>query len=126
MIAGIHIYKNVLNHGEWILQEKFVNADWLRNLLPANAPLSTLRIVTTSSYLLHTIEGGIHTDPVPAIAPSADRKSESQPEKFVRAVSGALRLGLRDAATDHKSVLFDVDVITGTRPSLPTATALTH
>lgn len=49
---GIHFYPNAAFGGEWILQEKLKNASWLNALLPHNAPLSTMRIITTSTYAL--------------------------------------------------------------------------
>lgn len=47
---GIHFYRNAAFGGEWIIQEKLLNAPWLNELLPHNAPLSTMRVITTSTY----------------------------------------------------------------------------
>lgn len=44
--------QNAAHGGEWILQEKLSNADWLNALLPPNAPLSTMRVITTSTWSL--------------------------------------------------------------------------
>lgn len=49
---GIHFYKNAAFGGDWIIQEKLRNAAWLNDLLPHNAPLSTMRVITTSSFTL--------------------------------------------------------------------------
>lgn len=49
---GIHFYKNAYFGGNYIIQEKLANAHWLNELLPKNAPLSTMRIITTSVYPL--------------------------------------------------------------------------
>eukprot|EP01033_Poteriospumella_lacustris_P000995 gene995-718_t len=49
---GIHFYRNAAFGGDWILQERLQNAAWLNALLPANAPLSTMRVITTSSFTL--------------------------------------------------------------------------
>ncbi len=49
---GIHFFKNAIFGGNYIIQEKLKNALWLNNLLPNNAPLSTMRIITTSVYPL--------------------------------------------------------------------------
>jgi hypothetical protein len=49
---GIHFYKNAYYGGNYIIQEKLNNASWLNELLPKNAPLSTMRIITTSTYPL--------------------------------------------------------------------------
>jgi hypothetical protein len=44
--------QNATIGGDWIIQEKLTNADWLNELLPENAPLSTLRIITASTWSL--------------------------------------------------------------------------
>jgi hypothetical protein len=44
--------QNATIGGDWIIQEKLANADWLNELLPENAPLSTLRIITASTWSL--------------------------------------------------------------------------
>ncbi len=49
---GIHFFPNAAAGGNYILQPSFQNAFWLASLLPANAPLSTMRIITTSTYSL--------------------------------------------------------------------------
>lgn len=49
---GIHFYENATHGGDWIIQEKLDNAGWLNALLPNNAPLSTLRIITASTWSL--------------------------------------------------------------------------
>jgi hypothetical protein len=49
---GIHFYKNAIFGGNYILQEKLKNAIWLNDLLPKNPPLSTMRIITTSTFTL--------------------------------------------------------------------------
>lgn len=50
---GIFFYKNACNGGDWILQERLENSDWLNKLLPSNAPLSTMRVITTSTWSLN-------------------------------------------------------------------------
>jgi hypothetical protein len=45
---GIFFYKNALVGGDWIIQERLENSDFLKLLLPDNAPLSTLRVITAS------------------------------------------------------------------------------
>lgn len=90
---GIHFFKNAMHGGDWILQEKLYNAAWLKALLPESAPLSTMRVITTSTWSL---------DPF-----------NSKDESDVTALSAVLRLGLANADTDHKSVLFNVDLETG-------------
>eukprot|EP01031_Cornospumella_fuschlensis_P025835 gene25835-31201_t len=49
---GIHIFSNASHGGDYILQPILHNAKWLAALLPANPPLSTMRVITTSTYTL--------------------------------------------------------------------------
>jgi hypothetical protein len=106
---GIHFFHNAAHGGDWILQERLENAEWLNALLPPNAPLSTMRVITTSTWALQ--QGtAVGQDGVLGAAPATDQR----PADFVRAESGVLRLGRANAATDHSSVLFDVDIATGT------------
>jgi len=49
---GIHFFPNAAMGGNYILQPSFQNAAWLKELLPPNAPLSTMRVITTSTYSL--------------------------------------------------------------------------
>lgn len=51
---GIFFYKNAACGGDWIIQETLSNADWLKALLPMQAPLSTMRIITSSTYPMTT------------------------------------------------------------------------
>ncbi|KAL7546494.1 hypothetical protein ACHAWF_009831 [Thalassiosira exigua] len=90
---GIHFYKNATDGGDWIVQERILNGEWVRKHLPENAPLSTFRVITQS-------RGAI------------DVSKECQDED-VTALSCVFRAGRKGAATDHDSVLFDVDVKTG-------------
>ena len=98
---GIHFYKNATKGGDWILQKKIHNDVWLNKLLPKVAPLSTMRIITFSTW-------GIHH---PAGPPTAEHAESA--DTYVEALSAVLRLGRAGAATDHSSVMFDVDARTG-------------
>eukprot|EP01041_Mallomonas_annulata_P011699 gene11699-24508_t len=49
---GIHFFKNAAHGGDYIIQSKLKNAEWLKKLLPPTAPLSTMRIITTSTWQL--------------------------------------------------------------------------
>jgi len=89
---GINFFRNALNGGDWIIQERLDNDDFLNSMLPSNAPLSTFRVITASRG------GGLDT--------------ASSCERFV-ALSCVFRAGRAGAATDHSSVLFDVDLKTG-------------
>lgn len=180
---GIFFYKNAAHGGDWILQERMHNAAWLCALLPPNAPLSTMRVITTSTWALGKNSNGIESistpyydetvsdDDVGSPDPLAEEKEERGPgaaaaaagggrtatwidspcgkksprggaasssssttssassstapkrgvfkkdlaraSEFVTARSAVLRLGRAGAATDHSSILFDVDMATG-------------
>jgi hypothetical protein len=90
---GIYFYKNATDGGDWIIQERIQNSDWVSSLLPSNAPLSTFRVITQSRASLHITE-----------TPKAGD---------VTALSCVFRAGRKNAATDHDSILFDVDVASG-------------
>lgn len=103
---GIFFYKNAAFNGDWILQEKLKNSDWLSQLLPENAPLSTMRVITTSTF-------GLNSRHKANIA--IDTKETIDPVRLnIKAQSAVLRLGRKNANTDHSSVLYDVDIATGT------------
>lgn len=92
---GIFMFDNAVSGGDWIIQEKLENSPFLKKLLPEDAPLSTFRIITASRYGLGRSEeelGGI---------------------AGVKSLSCVFRAGLKGAATDHKSIMFDVDMETG-------------
>ena len=90
---GIYFYKNATDGGDWIIQERIENSDWVSSLLPSNAPLSTFRVITQSRA-------------------SIDLEKEAKVED-ITALSCVFRAGRKNAATDHDSILFDVDVNTG-------------
>jgi hypothetical protein len=90
---GIHFYRNAVDGGDWIIQERIQNSDWVQSMLPAKAPLSTFRVITCSA---------------------AYNVSEAPNRADVKALSCVFRAGRAGAATDHDSILFDVDVKTGT------------
>ena len=86
---GIHFFRNALEGGDWILQEVMANEAFVASLLPEHAPLSTFRVMTAS------------------------RLGLSSKENTIEAISCVFRAGRKGAATDHDSILFDVDVKTG-------------
>jgi hypothetical protein len=94
---GIYFYKNATDGGDWIIQERIDNSDWVASLLPPDAPLSTFRVITCSRSGLAD----------PQAPPSPLKRSD------VVALSCVFRAGRAGAATDHDSILFDVDVETG-------------
>lgn len=90
---GIHFYKNATDGGDWIIQERILNGDWVTKHLPKNAPLSTFRVITQSRGALDV--------------------SKKCNVEDVTALSCVFRAGRMGALTDHDSVLFDVDPKTG-------------
>ena len=90
---GIHFFRNALAGGDWIIQEVMANEALVANLLPPGAPLSTFRVMTASRLGLPEDRRGAG----PAVA----------------AIACVFRAGRAGAATDHDSILFDVDVATG-------------
>lgn len=90
---GIFFYKNATEGGDWIIQEKIANGAWVSSLLPKGAPLSTFRVITSSRA-------------------SIDMNKPAERSDIV-ALSCVFRAGRKGAATDHDSILFDVDVKTG-------------
>jgi hypothetical protein len=81
---GIHMFKNAVHGGDWILQERLQNCEELQALLPATAPLSTFRVITM-------------------VDPTVDFESSHIAMTFV------WRAGRAGKSTDHSSVLFAVD-----------------
>lgn len=98
---GIHFYENAVQGGDWIIQERIHNSDWVANCLPSNAPLSTFRIMTFSNYSLDC------TQQLPS---TYDHDSSNK----ISTLSCVFRAGRQGASTDHDSILFNVDTDTGT------------
>ena len=71
-------------------------------LLPSNPPLSTMRVITTSSW--STMRTG---------QPQEIIEDDIRINDYITALSSVLRLGRMNASTDHSSILFDVDITTG-------------
>lgn len=90
---GIHFYKNATVGGDWIIQERIENSDWVSSVLPENAPLSTFRVITQSRA-------------------SIDLSKKPQLSD-ITALSCVFRAGRAGAATDHDSILFNIDPKTG-------------
>ena len=93
---GIHFFKNATAGGDWIIQERIENSAWVSTLLPKNAPLSTFRVITQSRSSINWHKG----------------KNVSLSD--ITALSCVFRAGRAGAATDHDSILFDIDPKTGT------------
>lgn len=82
---GIHMFKNAVHGGDWILQKRLYNCAELQALLPANAPLSTFRVITMVDPTAETVESS-HC-----------------------AMTFVFRAGRAGKDTDHSSVLYAVD-----------------
>lgn len=87
---GIHVLKNVMHGGRWILQEKLENSEAVKQLLPPKAPLSTLRVVTGSRGALQALGA-----------------SDNEAQKAT-ALCTVWRAGRAGASTDHSSVMVTV------------------
>lgn len=99
---GFQVFDNATVGGDWIIQERVSNAASINALLPENAPLSTFRVISSSTGGLWSADGnGRASDSVHLF------KSE------VRALSCVWRAGRANATTDHKCVMFDVDLESG-------------
>ncbi|CAM9380207.1 unnamed protein product [Pylaiella littoralis] len=93
---GLHFFKNATAGGDWIIQERLDNDAFVNSLLPDNAPLSTMRVISASRWWLEKRQG---KTPGPAC---------------IDTLSCVFRAGRQGADTDHSSILFDVDASTGT------------
>merc|ERR1711976_736766 len=91
---GIHFLKNACDGGDWILQPRLHNAKEL-DLLPKNAPLSTMRILTANS-------SGMPEEIV------WRRGRES-----ITPLTVVFRAGRSGAQTDHSAIFYNVDMQTG-------------
>jgi hypothetical protein len=109
---GIYFYKNATEGGDWIIQERIQNSDWVSTLLPSNAPLSTFRVITLSRASLHVSQP---PKPCPEVRRLGHGGAVVGPEVAgdVTALSCVFRAGRKNAATDHDSILFDVDTTSG-------------
>ena len=64
------VFKNAAHGGQWILQTKLSNGGKIAELLPDDAPLSTLRVITAS-------RGGLRQG---ASGPDAPLPGEPRPQ----------------------------------------------
>jgi hypothetical protein len=99
---GIFFYKNATFGGDWILQERLHNSEWVQKLLPSDAPLSTFRVITCSRASCSR-----------SGATASDGLSPPPQLSDVEALSVVFRAGRSGALTDHDSILFDVDKAMG-------------
>lgn len=89
---GLHVYRNAACGGDWIIQRAYDNHESVARLLPAIAPLSTLRLVTSSRACMRR------------------RPREELEAEDVSILSACFRAGRLHAETDHKCVMYDLDV----------------
>jgi len=94
---GFASFKNATAGGDWIIQEKLRNGPFISSMLPANAPLSTFRIISAS-------RGGLKSGTV--------ERGDVKKQDIV-ALSCVLRAGLAGAETDHVNIIFNIDPETG-------------
>lgn len=92
---GIHFYRNAVHGGDWIIQKRLRNSEWVQQCLPPGAPLSTFRVITISHYAARAQWDG------------AAKKRD------IETMSCVFRAGRAGAPTDHGAILFDVDTATG-------------
>jgi hypothetical protein len=110
---GFQAFSNAVAGGDWIIQERLSNSEFLAGMLPANAPLSTFRVISGSTLGAKTLEGLQDARP-PLDAPrGGPAAAASPPPDGVAALSCVWRAGRAGAATDHDSILFDVDMASG-------------
>lgn len=95
---GIFFYRNACFGGDWILQEGLENANWLNELLPTNAPLSTMRVITASKC-----PNDVQTN----------ENSTIEKQYSIYPMTCVLRLGRSGASTDHSSILYNVSMKDG-------------
>uniref|UniRef100_A0A7S1UG28 Alpha-L-glutamate ligase-related protein ATP-grasp domain-containing protein n=1 Tax=Phaeomonas parva TaxID=124430 RepID=A0A7S1UG28_9STRA len=91
---GIFFYKNATEGGDWIIQRRLHNGEAVQQMLPDNAPLSTFRVMTASSWSAKQVAG---------------KGDAAKAGDCVKALSCVFRAGRAGASTDHSSILFDVD-----------------
>lgn len=94
---GFESFENAAVGGDWIIQKKLDNSDFLNSMLPSNAPLSTFRIISSS-------RGGLK---------SATAKRGEVTIDDVEALSCVWRAGRAKAKTDHSAILFNMNPKTG-------------
>lgn len=88
---GIHVLKNVLHGGNWLLQEKLLNHPDVAKLLPKESPLSTMRVVTGSYGALKLLGASVDKN-----------------KKLCTSLCAVWRAGREGASTDHSCVMVDI------------------
>ncbi|CAF1275034.1 unnamed protein product [Adineta steineri] len=79
---GINVYDNfAINDGDWIIQKVFSNSDFIQNLVTSNAPLSTVRIIT----------------------------SRDSTSSVIKVKTMVFRAGRFQQKTDHNAIFYNID-----------------
>ena len=111
---GIHFFRNATAGGPWIIQDALYNHESISSLLPLDAPLSTFRVMTCSRFALHSPSHRLFSSS--SLSPHPDHSlddDKGEEENTIDVMSCVFRAGRKGAATDHQSILFDVDLKTG-------------
>lgn len=103
---GIHFFKNAIFGGDWVIQRRLHNSQFVSSLLPENAPLSTFRVMTASSQFCGKS--------IRSLSGKNKQHDGDNSSEYVTALSCVFRAGRANAQTDHSSILYDVDCNNGT------------
>lgn len=113
---GIHFFTSASHGGQWVIQKRLHNGDEVQRLLPANAPLSTIRVITGSTIASSpaALQRNNPQAPRTAGAPSpGDGGDGGDGDHDIIVFSSVFRAGRAGANTDHSSILFDIDSESG-------------
>ena len=86
---GIYNFKNATVGGDWIIQERLTNGNFIKSLVGEDAPLSTFRVITSSD------------------------KKVTKASSGVVVLSCVFRAGRASNLTDHNAIFYNVDIING-------------
>merc|ERR1711871_667861 len=92
---GFVDFVNANDGGDWIIQPRITNDDFISSMLPSDCPLSTFRVISASKAWLKA------------------HGSESPKMDDISALSCVWRAGREGASTDHSCIMFNVDPETG-------------
>jgi hypothetical protein len=112
---GIYFYNNAAynnnnnnnnddsnTNGDWIIQERLYNSEWVSSLLPNHAPLSTFRVITCSRGATMNQNDNNNSN-----------NSNNVTMNDIIPLSCVFRAGRDHAKTDHDAIFFNVDIHTG-------------
>ncbi|KAA8494390.1 hypothetical protein FVE85_2631 [Porphyridium purpureum] len=110
---GVFFFRNATHGGKWIIQPVLRNASELAALLPADAPLSTFRVVTASRRCVSDQMRSTGAGLLGALSVTNNSSHKSERASLFFVVCMAFRAGRAGAATDHDAILFDVEDASG-------------